>query len=200
MNKITYLIIHNLGGTEYNPHQDTSNQSFDDVNSWHRDAKSPDGGHKYHYGQPSSLGYYLAYHYFIDKQGKVTQARADTEVGYHTIGYNDKSIGIVLSGNFDVYLPTWEQTTALKSLLMRKITQYGVKLENVVPHRAFASKSCWGANLADSWARDLVRPNVDQYVSLLGQLIFHLKLLLQKLQPVKLGVGGKECRGLSANQ
>lgn len=198
MSKIEFLICHNLGGTEYNPYQDTSNQTFDDVNAWHRDAKDDEGQPKYHYGQPSSLGYYLAYHYFIARDGKLIQARKDTEIGYHTIGYNDKSIGIVLAGNFDVYLPTWEQTLALKSLLTRLIIKYGIKLENVVPHRAFAQKSCYGKKLTDSWARDLVKDNINQYTTLLGQLVFHLKLLLQKLQSGKLGsVGGRECSGIT---
>ena len=197
MNKIQFLICHHLGGVGNNSLADTSNQTFEDVNAWHRDARDPDGGFKYHYGQPSSLGYFLAYHYFISKQGVVKQARADNEVGYHTIGYNDKSIGICLAGNFDVTIPTWEQTLSLKSLLTQKIIQYGIKSEKVVPHRFASSKSCYGQKLTDSWARDLVKDNVGQYVSLLSQLVFHLKFYLQKLQYGKLGsVGEKECEGI----
>lgn len=193
MNKITYAIIHHLGGTEYNPYQDTSNQTFEDVNSWHRDARDADGSPKYHYGQPSSLGYFLAYHYFIARDGKLFQARADDEVGYHTIGYNDKSLGIVLAGNFDVYLPTWEQRTTLKSLLERKIKQYGIKLENIVPHRFASQKSCYGKKLTDSWARDLVKDSLDLKLTLLQELLMHLKLLLRHYQNVKIGSGDKGC-------
>src|SRR3990167_5299877 len=93
-NNIKYLIVHHLGGTS-NPLQDTSNQTFEEVNAWHRNARDSDGSFKYHYGQPSSLGYYLAYHYLILKNGKVVQARADNEKGFHTIGYNEQSLGLL---------------------------------------------------------------------------------------------------------
>lgn len=146
MSKPTKLIIHHCGGTDLDPLADTSNQSFEIVNEYHREK----------WNFKSTLGYYLGYQYFIDKYGKVTQARLDTETGAHTIGQNDGSIGIVLAGNFDLTFPTKEQVDALRTLLVQKTAQYGIPPENILPHRHFAVKTCYGRNLPDSWARDLL--------------------------------------------
>ncbi len=104
----------------------------------------------------SSLGFYIGYQYFIDAAGIVTQGRVDADVGAHTIGYNDKSLGICLAGNFDVEYPSSVQVVALTRLLKNKSSQYGIPPEKIMPHRAFANKNCYGKNLADDWARHLI--------------------------------------------
>lgn len=146
-NKPQYLIVHHTGGTDANPKEDTSHHTFEVVNEWHRQV----------FNFKSSLGFYIGYHYFIDKTGKVTQGRKDTDEGAHTIGKNLSSLGICLAGNFDVTKPTTEQVKALKALLKAKMTEYGVPLANVVPHRKFASKSCYGNLLSDAWVQDLLK-------------------------------------------
>lgn len=143
-----YIIIHHTGGTDADPLFDTSNQTFEVVNEYHKQKWS----------FRSNLGYYLGYQYFIDKQGKVTQAREDNETGAHTIGQNNNSIGICLAGNFDVTLPTPEQIEALKGLVESLKTKYGIGLENIVPHRHFANKTCYGRLLSDDWIVKLLTP------------------------------------------
>jgi N-acetylmuramoyl-L-alanine amidase len=158
--KIHFLIIHHTGGTESNPIADTSNQTFDDVNSWHRVDPNV------WLGRLSSLGYAIGYHYFIDKTGKVTQGRNDYEQAAHAKGYNNNSwdppehsaIGICLAGNFDVSFPTSEQIKSLTLLLTQKVGEYGIPISNIVPHRYVANKSCYGRNLPDDWAANLLRP------------------------------------------
>lgn len=150
LNKPEYLICHHTGGTDANPLADTSNQKFEDVNAWHK--QSPD----VNLGEPSSLGYYIGYHYFIDKLGKVTQGRADTDEGAHTKNYNTKSIGICLAGNFDLTEPTKAQVDALTALLKQKMAAYKIPIEKISPHRTFANKTCYGKKLPDDWARKLV--------------------------------------------
>ena len=146
MNKPELLIIHHTGGTDANPLEDTSNQTFSGVNEWHRQK----------WNFKSSLGYYIGYHYFIDKQGVVTQGRLDTDEGAHTVGKNLVSLGICLAGNFDLTMPTAAQIDALKKLCKEKMAQYAITSFNVVPHRKFANKTCYGKNLADDWAQKLV--------------------------------------------
>ena len=146
MNKPIYLIVHHSGGTDANPLADTSNHTFEIINEYHKQK----------WNFKSSLGYYIGYHYFIDKNGNVTQGRADTDEGAHTKGYNAKSIGICLAGNFDATLPTPAQIEALKALLLRLSNKYGITNENIVPHRKFANKTCYGRKLSDDWARNLV--------------------------------------------
>lgn len=152
MNEPKYLIIHHTGGSDAFPLLDTSNQSFEDVNAYHRTAPNV------WLGYYSSLGYAIGYHYFIDKKGKLTQGRLDTDEGAHTIGYNKQSLGICLAGNFDTTMPTKEQIEALKTLLSMKKAQYGISIDNIVPHRKFAQKTCYGRLLGDSWVLDILTP------------------------------------------
>lgn len=152
---IRNLIIHHTGGTDAYPMQDSSNYSI-----WQCDVD-----HKNRFKMAkSSLGWYVGYHYYIDKKGFVTQTRKDTEEGAHCVGWNNApgqladraSIGICLAGNFDATLPTDTQITALKGLLKQKVAQYGITPDRIVPHRAHAPKSCYGNRLTSTWARDLL--------------------------------------------
>lgn len=137
----SYLIIHHTGGTDLDPLADTSHHTFEVVDGWHK-----------------SLGWgKIGYHYFIEKDGKVTQGRQDNEEGAHTKGYNLKSLGICLAGNFDATKPTTAQTEALRTLLKAKVKQYNVLPARIVPHRVFAAKSCYGKHLSDTWAQDLIK-------------------------------------------
>jgi N-acetylmuramoyl-L-alanine amidase len=128
-------------------------------------AKAPvqfDAVNRYHQSQwgesiKSSLGYYGGYHYLIEPSGVVKQYRRDTEMGAHAVGQNDKSIGICLTGNFDIEFPTTEQSNALRDLLRVLIVRHGLSYEAIYPHRKYARKTCYGSNLMDSWARDLAR-------------------------------------------
>ena len=87
-------------------------------------------------------------------------------MGAHTVGMNDKSIGICLVGNFDATLPTKEQKTELKRLLEEKMAQWSIPTKNIVPHRYFAQKTCYGSKLADSWAKSLVSSPVEKIVDI----------------------------------
>lgn len=152
MNTPAYIIVHHSGGTDANPLADSSGYTVEQCNN----------DHKVRFNMKSSLGWYVGYHYFIDKAGVVTQCRAHTDEGAHTIGYNSKSIGICLAGNFDATLPTKAQIDSLRALLEQLAGKYQVKLENIVPHRKFAKKTCYGRLLADDWAQKLLdRPKSD---------------------------------------
>lgn len=136
-----YLIVHHTGGTDLDPLADTSNHTFEIVDAYHK-----------------SLGWgKIGYHYFIDKKGKVTQGRLDTEIGAHTIGKNSQSLGICLAGNFDATLPTEAQKYALGVLLKKKVLEYKIASEDICPHREFALKTCYGNKLHNMWAEDLIR-------------------------------------------
>lgn len=171
LNKPEYLIIHHTGGSDANPLQDSSNFTFDQCNDLHKER----------FNFKSSLGYYVGYHYFIDKKGRVTQGRADTDEGAHTIGYNLKSLGICLAGNFDATLPTPAQIDSLRSLLKAKIAEYNISVLNVSPHRRFALKTCYGNLLRDDWASSLVTEENEVTKLSLQIKILQLKLLIMKL-------------------
>lgn len=143
-----YIIVHHAGGTDSAPLADSSNYTLAQCNA----------DHKARFNMLSSLGYYVGYTYFIDKLGHVTQTRKDGEVGAHTIGRNQDSIGICLAGNFDAFQPTAAQIQSLKTLMAAKVAAFSIPLENIYPHRHFATKSCYGKLLADDWARKLLAP------------------------------------------
>ena len=145
-----YLIVHHTGGSDADPLNDSSNFTF----------KQCDALHKAKWNFRSSLGFYVGYHYYIEKDGTLYQARADTDEGAHTVGYNLKSIGICMAGNFDATMPTEPQKSTLKKLLLQKTAQYNIPAINVLPHRKFAIKTCYGKLLADEWAQDLIKQSV----------------------------------------
>jgi len=143
---IKYIIVHHTGGTDANPKQDSSGYTVTQC----------DKDHKIRFNMKSSLGWYVGYQYFIDKKGVVTQCRQDTEEGAHTVGKNKSSIGVCLAGNFDVTYPTKDQVISLKTLLATKIKEYNIPVTNVLPHRKFAKKTCYGKLLKDTWAQEVL--------------------------------------------
>ena len=71
-----------------------------------------------------SLGWEgIGYNYFIEEDGTVFEARG-MKVGAHTIGMNKISIGICLSGNFDIEFPRQEQLISLKKLCTFFLKKY----------------------------------------------------------------------------
>lgn len=111
--------------------------------------------HKTRNFEISSLGFYVGYHWFIEKDGKLIRARNDADKGQHTSGENLTSIGICLAGNFDFEYPTHAQVAALTNLIDTIMEQHNISLRAIYPHRNFANKSCYGKNLSDDWARVL---------------------------------------------
>src|SRR3990167_11059384 len=123
LNTPEYLIVHHTGGTKADPLADTSHHTYEIVDAYHK-----------------SLGWEgFGYHFFIDKGGALKAGRAENYHGAHTLGYNQKSIGICLAGNFDATLPTKEQEDALAVLLTELRKKYLIPRENIVPHRKFAN-------------------------------------------------------------
>jgi N-acetyl-anhydromuramyl-L-alanine amidase AmpD len=166
MNKPKYILVHHTAGTAKDKMADTSDHTFEIVDNWHKEL--------WNATTKSNLGHYIGYHYFIEKDGKLTQGRSKDEIGAHCIGYNDKSIGICLAGNFDLTLPTEKQENTLKELLTNLVNQYNIKLYNIVPHRKFSGggKTCYGKNLSDNWAKNLViKDNLEKQISIYQKIL-----------------------------
>jgi len=145
-NTPTKIIVHHTGGTDKNPLEDTSHHTAAIIKNWH----------------VNGLGWGdIGYHWVIEKDGKIVAGRKESVRGAHAIGHNDTSIGICLSGNFDATLPTQAQTDSLKKLMTEIIARYdAISESDIVPHRTFSNKTCYGKRLSDSWARDLLKPVV----------------------------------------
>lgn len=159
------VITHHTGGTDANPRADSSNATVRNVDSWHK-QRWP--------GFVSRLGYHVGYHYFIDKDGKVTQTREHDEEGAHCIGMNRRSIGVCFAGNFDVRRPTPKQIVAWDRLYSRLKKEFpGITTQ---PHRKYATKSCHGSLLSDTFFAS--EDNTTALVERLEQLILQLASLL----------------------
>jgi N-acetylmuramoyl-L-alanine amidase len=138
-----YLIVHHSGGTDANPLADTSEHTAKGMELWHL-GKGWDG---------------LGYHYVIHKNGDVWKGRPEHRNGAHAKGYNTKSIGICLAGNFDATKPTAEQEQSLRLILKELTVKYSISPDKIIPHRSVANKTCYGNNLSEDWARNLITEN-----------------------------------------
>ena len=101
----------------------------------------------------------IAYHFVIDKNGKINQTNYLDTISYHVSGKNTASIGICLTGNYDIQSPPNAQIdscvrliTYLNGILGRNLIIHG--------HRDFANKSCPGDNIDMEWIKSLVYHNI----------------------------------------
>jgi hypothetical protein len=162
-----WLFVHHSGGADAQPMLDTSNHTAQDMEAWHL-AKGWDG---------------LGYQYVIHKNGDLWAGRPEHRNGAHAVGYNEQSLGICLAGNFDATMPTEAQKLTLATLLKEKMTQYSIPPENIVPHRKFANKTCYGKLLADDWARKLVAtPTPETPKSIIIKRLSELTKLVEQLK------------------
>ena len=79
----------------------------------------------------------IGYHYGIELVGdtyEIFKGRMDNEAGAHCLGFNDKSIGICLVGNFDQVGPTPTQLRILRHLVNSLMDIYGIKSDKVLGH------------------------------------------------------------------
>ena len=112
----------------------------------------------------------IGYHHLIEPDGTVKKGRGHSEVGAHTSQklMNYRSIGICLSGNFDIEEPTEAQKQSLLQLLNTLQATYGIDDSKVRLHRDYATyKTCPGSRIPNDirgyldlqdetpeWARD----------------------------------------------
>lgn len=128
------LIWHHTGDSQ-EPHQ------FKKIDEYHKNRGFPQ----------SSLGYYVGYHWLIERDGFVYVARTENEIGAHDQGENLDSLGIGLSGNFNHQLPSKEQVVALVELLDEIFERVGIRLYDIEPHRQDDATDCPGTMLDDDW-------------------------------------------------
>ena len=136
-------MIHHSGVSwQKNPNQFIANNSY----------------HKKKWNFKSSLGFYLGYHYEINKDGLVRQARACGEAAaacYQKSMNDGRAIHICLDGNFEIELPAPQEIYALRDLLKKLCSKYPIPIENIFFHKQFSSTSCPGRNMDLSFIRGL---------------------------------------------
>lgn len=98
----------------------------------------------------------IGYNYMIMPSGRVYEGRGFEVVGAHTLDPKDadkdkvyvenRDVGVVFAGNFEVQQPTTRSIVAL-SLLKARLRLKGVKLDKMYSHSASFGTSCCGKNL-----------------------------------------------------
>ena len=94
--------------------------------------------------------------------------------------------------NGDMEFPTEAQERTLERRLRKWVTKYQIEHIDIVPHREYANKSCYGVKLNDEWAQSLLNKPIlyensfdlqekVQKLDRLRKLLLRLKILLEKL-------------------
>jgi hypothetical protein len=89
----------------------------------------------------------IGYHFVIDPQGRVWEARPLYYQGAHVKGQNENNMGVMVLGHFDINRPTPAATAALEAFIVQQMQRYGVPLSRVKTHQEMASTECPGRNL-----------------------------------------------------
>lgn len=87
----------------------------------------------------------IGYHYVIYLNGELHQGRKESEVGAHTIGQNQNSIGICYVGGVDANMKAKDTRTSIQKAVLRDLV---ADLKRRYPgatvhgHNEFAAKAC----------------------------------------------------------
>ena len=105
----------------------------------------------------------IGYHYVVRKDGTVERGRPRWAIGSHAYGFNSRSIGIHVCGNFEIVEPTENQLNALPQLIAElcKIYDLIAARNIVVGHRDLMATACPGNYLYNKL--QLVRCNAEWY-------------------------------------
>lgn len=105
-----------------------------------------------------SLGWgNIAYHYFIEADGRMRKGRSERTQGTHTkaSGMSARSLGICAAGNFDTEEPTARQLSSLERILRELAGKYKIPKERILGHLEVpgAATRCPGDNLL-AWVQE----------------------------------------------
>ena len=89
----------------------------------------------------------IAYHYIIDRAGRVWQGRDIRYQGAHAKHNNRHNIGIMCLGNFELQEPSGLQVASLEALCRSLMQGYSIPPEKLYGHRELKSTACPGRNL-----------------------------------------------------
>jgi hypothetical protein len=121
----------------------------------------------------------IGYHYliggtgFFTKNGRIYPGRPEGMKGAHTFGYNRRSLGICLIGNFEKTAPSKEQFESLFSLLEQKAKQYSVPIEKILGHGELpgADTACPGKWVDMDYIREMI--HIRSFISLPVKVLEH---------------------------
>ena len=110
-------------------HHEAGNNGFDSVNEYHRQK----------WNFKSLRGFYAGYTWFLDKRRGWIHAREEDETGAHTIGWNDKSVGICLHGDYSKEILPKNTKAILKTKVDEIRTRWNIPQTEVYGHKEKAT-------------------------------------------------------------
>ena len=116
-------------------------------------AAEIDASHK----RKGKLG--IGYHFVVRQAGGIEEGRPKAKEGAHLRSYNDRSIGIVLTGNLQLRPPPEAQLQSLVTLVKRLQKEYPEA--KVIMHRDKANTLCPGKFFPAEEFRELLRETED---------------------------------------
>lgn len=101
--------------------------------------------HEFHQQERGWSG--IGYNYFIEKNGDIVEGRGHN-VGAHVYGHNRTTLGICITGDFEIEQPTDAQYRSLIKLCDHLLKEHSLPVDCIVGHRDLDSKtSCPGKNV-----------------------------------------------------
>lgn len=89
----------------------------------------------------------IAYHLIVDYAGRVWEGRPLAYEGAHVQDQNERNVGIVLLGNFELQQPSKKQIDSMAQLVSLVREQYRIKRHRIYGHRDLGASACPGNNL-----------------------------------------------------
>lgn len=89
----------------------------------------------------------IAYHFVIDRAGRVWQGRPLVYQGAHVKGHNEHNLGICMLGNFDMQRPSAAQCVALATFVRFIRSVYLIPTDRIYTHGELGTTACPGKQL-----------------------------------------------------
>ncbi|HUO06714.1 MAG TPA: peptidoglycan recognition family protein [Phycisphaerae bacterium] len=136
MNGISRVTVHHTGWNLSTDAWKPTTDDLENIREFHSGGKTTDRGWAD-----------IAYHFVIDRAGRVWQARPLVYQGAHAKDHNAHNLGICLLGNFDVQMPAAAQLWSLATFIPFLRGLYGIELGQVYTHRELRQTECPGKHL-----------------------------------------------------
>lgn len=129
------IVVHHVGEID-------RDVSAEEIHEWHKKGNGWSG---------------IGYHFVIRKDGTIERGRPEDAIGSHAYGFNAKSIGINIVGDFEKAEPVPEQIESAAQLIAELCDKYKISINDktIVGHRDLMSTDCPGQNLYN--IMDIVR-------------------------------------------
>jgi N-acetylmuramoyl-L-alanine amidase len=89
----------------------------------------------------------VGYHLIIDYAGRVWAGRSLAYEGAHVKDQNERNVGIMLLGNFEIQSPSEAQIESMNLLVNLVRERYRIKKHRIYGHRDLGSSACPGEKL-----------------------------------------------------